>query len=209
MTGHPVVLVTYPLRVAYDRSRAGRKGYSTHKWDSRKKRRTRALDEHVLAGVPGGGQRRGTVGARRAGSRLSRQVREGGPDARRGRGGDVRQTARQVRGIRVESLSDEDKEHCEKEGYASVLRDCGVGGLRFVNQVKCLHLQYGHYLASGGDNVVGEWTRAELVRRGESIGQGETRRRRSRGEPVNKQTNSHASFTPNNLRVIYIEHAEF
>jgi hypothetical protein len=66
-------------------------------------------------------------------------------------------------------LSDDDKEHCEKEGYASVLRDCGVGGLRFVNQVKCLHLQYGHYLASGGDNVVGEWTRAELVRRGESI----------------------------------------
>ena len=34
------------------------------------------------------------------------------------------------------------------------------------------------------------------------------RGRRSMGEPVNKQTNSHASFKPNNLRVIYIEHAE-
>jgi hypothetical protein len=39
-----------------------------------------------------------------------------------------------------------------------------VGGLRFANQVKCLHLQYAHYLASGGDNLVGSWVQAEIDR---------------------------------------------
>lgn len=45
-----------------------------------------------------------------------------------------------------------------------MLRDCGVGGLRFANQVKCLHLHYAHYLASGGDNLVGSWVQSELDR---------------------------------------------
>jgi hypothetical protein len=31
--------------------------------------------------------------------------------------------------------------------------------------VKCLHVHYAHFLASGGDNVVGEWVHEELERR--------------------------------------------
>ena len=62
-------------------------------------------------------------------------------------------------------LTPEDAEYATREGYKSVLADCGVGGLRFTNQVKCLHLHYAHYLASGGDNLVGSWVQAEIDRR--------------------------------------------
>ena len=173
VTGHPVVLVTYPLRVAYDRSRAGRKGYSTHKWDSRKKdgrvpwTNTFWLVCPEVVSAVGRLEHAGLVRDFHAKFVVGDPTHDADAAATF-----AKQHARYA-AFRWSLLSDEDKEHCEKEGYASVLRDCGVGGLRFVNQVKCLHLQYGHYLASGGDNVVGEWTRAELVRRGESIGQGE------------------------------------
>ena len=39
-------------------------------------------------------------------------------------------------------------------GFASALRDGGVGGLRFDNQIKCLHAQLAHFLA-GGSNPIG------------------------------------------------------
>ena len=168
-----MVLVTYPLRVAYDRSRAGRKGYSTHKWDSRKRdgrvpwTNTFWLVCPEVVSAVGRLEHAGLVRDFHAKFVVGDPTHDADAAATF-----AKQHARYA-AFRWSLLSDEDKEHCEKEGYASVLRDCGVGGLRFVNQVKCLHLQYGHYLASGGDNVVGEWTRAELVRRGESIGQGE------------------------------------
>ena len=45
-----------------------------------------------------------------------------------------------------------------------MLRECGVGGLRVPEQVKCLHLHYAHFLATG-DNLVGEWCENELEAR--------------------------------------------
>lgn len=51
-------------------------------------------------------------------------------------------------------LSSEDRAYVEGAGYAAVLRDTGVGGLRFVSQVKCLHAHLAHHLA-GGHNPVG------------------------------------------------------
>lgn len=65
-------------------------------------------------------------------------------------------------------LSPEDAAYCKSEGYASVLHDCGVGGLRYPTQVKCLHLHYAHFLATG-DNLVGSWVQKEIDRQGSSV----------------------------------------
>lgn len=52
-------------------------------------------------------------------------------------------------------LSNEDRAYAEGAGYAAVLREAGVGGLRFANQVKCLHAHLAHHLA-GGRNPIGK-----------------------------------------------------
>lgn len=54
------------------------------------------------------------------------------------------------------ALTDADREYCESRhtSFPAVLRDTGVGGLRFASQVKCLHAHLAHTLA-GGDNPVG------------------------------------------------------
>ena len=46
-------------------------------------------------------------------------------------------------------------------GDDAILEKCGVGGLRVPEQVKCLHLHYAHFLATG-DNLVGEWCQNAL-----------------------------------------------
>uniref|UniRef100_A0A7S4BZU0 DUF501 domain-containing protein n=1 Tax=Chrysotila carterae TaxID=13221 RepID=A0A7S4BZU0_CHRCT len=58
-------------------------------------------------------------------------------------------------------LNDADKAYCEANAYTRVLRDCGVGGLRHTSQIKCLHLHYAHYLATG-KNIIGEWVQEAL-----------------------------------------------
>lgn len=64
-------------------------------------------------------------------------------------------------------LDAEDRAWCEERGYAPVLRDTGVGGIRCVTQVRCLHVHLAHELAEGDNsNVVGRWVR-EALERGE------------------------------------------
>ena len=168
-TGHPVVLVTYPLRVAADRSRADKKGYSTHKWSSRKASQpvpwpnTFWLVCPDVATAVGTLEHAGLVRDFHNKFVVGHETYDPVSAAKF-----ARQHARYA-AYRWSLLTEEDRLYCVQEGYDAVLRDCGVGGLRFVNQVKCLHLQYGHYLASGGDNVAGEWTRAELDRGGERV----------------------------------------
>lgn len=58
-------------------------------------------------------------------------------------------------------LTDTDKEYCIGHGYEQILRGCGIAGMRYTNQVKCLHTHYAHYLATG-QNIVGEWVQAAL-----------------------------------------------
>ena len=56
------------------------------------------------------------------------------------------------------ALTPDDREWClEREEFARVLRDTGVGGLRFPSQVKCLHAHYAHFLGDPlGGNPVGK-----------------------------------------------------
>ena len=52
VTGHPRVLVTYPLRVMCDDARSKIRGFSTNKWGG-KHGTDRALAQHLLAVLPG------------------------------------------------------------------------------------------------------------------------------------------------------------
>lgn len=56
---------------------------------------------------------------------------------------------------RWQLLSREDKAFLKAHKLEEVLKQRGIGGIRDWNKVKCLHLQYAHYLAR--DNVVGRW----------------------------------------------------
>ena len=73
---------------------------------------------------------------------------------------------RQYGAARWAALSDDDRAYCESqhEGFVAALRDAGVGGQKFVSQVKCLHAHLAHALA-GGDNPVGRRVLACLARR--------------------------------------------
>jgi hypothetical protein len=61
------------------------------------------------------------------------------------------------------ALSEEDQEYCLQKGYGPVLRDAGVGGYRFYDQIKCLHAHTAHLLA-GGNNPIGRRVLAALER---------------------------------------------
>ena len=61
-------------------------------------------------------------------------------------------------------LSEEDKAFATERGFDFVIRDVGIGGLRYKNQVKCLHLHYAHWLVTR-DNIVGGWVHDELMKR--------------------------------------------
>lgn len=72
------------------------------------------------------------------------------------------------------ALTDEDRAYCEQEGYVQVLRDTGVGGLRFASQVKCLHAHLAHAL-SGADNPIGRRVIDALAKGADAkAGKGET-----------------------------------
>ena len=69
----------------------------------------------------------------------------------------------QYAAMRWDALSDDDQAYCERMGYAEVLRDTGVGGLRFATQVKCLHAHLAHAL-SGANNPIGRRVVEALAR---------------------------------------------
>jgi uncharacterized protein len=56
-------------------------------------------------------------------------------------------------------MSDAQREAVERRGYATLLRERGIGGIGNWDQVRCLHTQYAHHLC--GDNVIGRWLDAE------------------------------------------------
>lgn len=68
----------------------------------------------------------------------------------------------EYRSARWECLDERDRAYVEaRPGFVETLRDGGIGGLRFEQQVKCLHLHYSHYLATGR-NLIGEWVQQAL-----------------------------------------------
>eukprot|EP00873_Tetraselmis_striata_P016511 jgi/Tetstr1/436775/TSEL_025555.t1 len=69
------------------------------------------------------------------------------------------------------ALSEEDRCYVEEAGYAPKLRDMGVAGLEYPNQVKCLHTHLAHFLA-GGDNPVGRWVVGMLERGEDALARG-------------------------------------
>ena len=58
-------------------------------------------------------------------------------------------------------LSAEERGLAEGNGWGESLRTVGVAGLRDPLNVKCLHAHYGHWLATG-QNDVGAWVHAAL-----------------------------------------------
>jgi len=167
-TDRPRVLVLYPLRVAHDPARAADRGFSTRKWNSRagaapvpwpntfwlccpKLVRAVGALEHSSDPTP----------MRRFQERLV-----AGEDARaKADAATFAEQHRNYAAFRWSLLPSEDRASAIREGYEPALRTAGIGGLRHATQVKCLHVHYAHFLASGGDNVVGEWVHEELERR--------------------------------------------
>jgi len=49
----------------------------------------------------------------------------------------------------------EDRARIEEKGLAEVFARYGIGGIAQWDKVRCLHMQYAHWLADG-DNVIGE-----------------------------------------------------
>jgi hypothetical protein len=49
----------------------------------------------------------------------------------------------------------EDRARIEEKGLAELYTRYGIGGIAQWDKVRCLHMQYAHWLAEG-DNVIGE-----------------------------------------------------
>ena len=58
---------------------------------------------------------------------------------------------------RWELLTPEDKEYCVQKHYDTVLKESGICGMQYKRRIKCLHAHYAHYLATGGQTLVGSW----------------------------------------------------
>jgi|AntRauTorckE5430_2_1112549.scaffolds.fasta_scaffold76900_1 hypothetical protein len=69
--------------------------------------------------------------------------------------------------MRWSLLTDSDRRYAESAGYQKALLECGVGGVAYASQVKCLHVHYAHYLATG-KNLIGEWVSEELAKGSDS-----------------------------------------
>ena len=161
--GHPLVLVCYPLRTtATELERSSKKGRHTVVGSSGQKEDTRGgsvrkwkadqpvpwpnhlwLVDPQLTQRAGRLEHMGWVQDYQNEVAYNKELAAG-----------LAAAHAQYGAIRWDALSDEDRAYCEREGYLQVLRDTGVGGLRFPTQVKCLHAHLAHAL-SGGDNPIG------------------------------------------------------
>ena len=168
-TNNPTVLVCYPLRVAQDLNRSSTKGYSTNKWNPKVGSQpvpwpnTFWLCCPDVIGKIGKLEHSGLIKKFNARFRWPEKEEDLEAAAR-----DAEQFAKQHTNyaeFRWNLLSEADKAYSLENGYDEILRKCGVGGLRVPQQVKCLHLHYAHYLATG-DNMVGEWCQQELDKEG-------------------------------------------
>ena len=55
---------------------------------------------------------------------------------------------------RWQQIGVEDKKRIETLGFSKLFSQYGIGGITQWDKVRCLHMQYAHYLAEG--NVIGE-----------------------------------------------------
>ena len=160
--GAPRVLMCYPLRIQHDMERSATRGFSTAKW---------ACDANTRLPWPNLFWLTCPEALRRVG-RLEHNGRIRSFQARIHGDENARAifNAQHARfaALRWNTLTDEDRAWCEERGgaYVETLRDRGIGGYYSYDQVKCLHVHYAHYLATGGDNIVGEWVQ-ELLDAGE------------------------------------------
>ena len=57
-------------------------------------------------------------------------------------------------------MSEAARNAIESQGFADLMRERGVGGIRDWNQVRCLHTQYAQHLAYAEGNAIGHWVDA-------------------------------------------------
>ncbi len=55
---------------------------------------------------------------------------------------------------RWDAMSQEHKAIIEEKGFTHLFEALGIGGIKNWDQVRCLHMQYGHHLA--GENIIGK-----------------------------------------------------
>ncbi len=59
-------------------------------------------------------------------------------------------------------MRDEDRARIEQLGFSELFDRYGIGGIAQWDKVRCLHMQYAHWLADG-DNVIGERLEQEFA----------------------------------------------
>ncbi len=66
-------------------------------------------------------------------------------------------------------MSDEIRQQIERLGFTELFQQYGIGGISQWDKVRCLHMQYAHYLGAtaqdnpnGGRNVIGELMEQEF-----------------------------------------------
>jgi hypothetical protein len=159
--GAPRVLMCYPLRIQHDMERSRSRGFSTAKWACDATTRYPWPNLFWLT-CPEALRRVGRL--EHNGRIRSFQERIHGDDEAR-----AVFNAQHARfaALRWKTLTEEDRAWCEERGgaYVDALKERGIGGYYSYDQVKCLHVHYAHYLATG-DNIVGEWVQ-ELLDAGE------------------------------------------
>jgi len=158
-TGRPRVLACYPLRVLYNTERSATPSFSDRKWDSRKGTAPVPFPNTFWLVCPEANQQVGTLEHDGLIKSFAARLRE---DPAMQESFDAAHA--EFAALRWSLLTDEDRSYAVAEGFEAVLKDCGVGGLRYNSQVKCLHLHYSHYLATGS-NTVGLWVKQELEKR--------------------------------------------
>ena len=163
--GTPRVLECYPLRVAQNLARSETKGFSKNKWNSKKGDapvpwpNTFWLCCPVAISKIGKLEHEGFI--KTYNSRFEHPETQPDPEDALLDATKFRAQHTKYASHRWRLLSPDDVSLAKREGYDAVLEKCGVGGLRVPTQVKCLHLHYAHFLATG-DNLVGEWCQNAL-----------------------------------------------
>jgi len=164
--GTPRVLVCYPLRRTRDARRSETRGYSTNKWNPK------VGDAPVpwpnafwlccpdLIAAIGKLEHAGWI--KKFNARFRFPESEEDVQAANSERLEFARQHQRYAAFRWGLLSLEEKKYCRENKYDAVLENCGVGGLRVPEQVKCLHLHYAHYVATR-DNLVGKWCHEALA----------------------------------------------
>lgn len=156
-TQKPRVLVCYPLRVACKTERSATPAFSARERDSRSGRAIPFPNTFWLV-CPKVTARVGALEHQGLIARFKNTLEDESNEMVRSA---FRASHERCAELRWGLLTPDDKSYARQKGYEEVLRGTGIGGLRYPNQIKCLHLHTAHYLATG-DNIVGEWVQHEL-----------------------------------------------